>query len=113
MNRWRMETFTFAPNWGMKLSKEPKVKTITFGDGYEQRLKQGLNHNLRSYSLTFSGDINQMQQIEAFLDRHEGYKAFLWSPYHSTQGKFKCSKWDIEQKESHWTISCEFKEVVA
>ncbi|EJZ80263.1 Phage minor tail protein tail protein M [Pasteurella multocida subsp. gallicida P1059] len=54
-----------------------------------------------------------MQQIEAFLDRHEGYKAFLWSPYHSTQGKFKCSKWDIEQKESHWTISCEFKEVVA
>lgn len=71
-----METFTFAPNWGMKLSKEPKVKTITFGDGYEQRLKQGLNHNLRSYSLTFSGDINQMQQIEAFLDRHEGYKAF-------------------------------------
>lgn len=108
-----METFTFAPNWGMKLSREPKVKTLAFGDGYEQRLKQGLNHNLRSYSLAFSGDVAKMRQIDDFLTRHEGYKAFLWTPRHSTQGKFKCEKWEIDQTESHWTISCEFKEVVA
>lgn len=107
-----METFNFAPDWGLKLSREPKVKTLAFGDGYEQRQKEGLNHNLRSYSLTFSGTTERILQIESFLVRHEGYKAFQWTPRHSLQGKFKCEKWDTEQRESFWKLSCEFKEVV-
>lgn len=109
-----METFNFAPNWGAKLSREPKVITLSFGDGYEQRQKKGLNHNLRSYSLVFSGAADRIRQIETFLERHEGYKAFLWTPSStSPQGKFKCEKWEVEDHESHKQLSCEFKEVVA
>lgn len=108
-----METFDFMPNWGMTLNKEPKVKTLAFGNGYEQRLKQGLNHNLRSYSLEFSGTEERVKQIESFLDRHEGYKAFHWTPPNSTLGKFKCEKWSVPQSEGFWRLSCEFKEVIA
>lgn len=108
-----METFIFQPNWGMKLEKEPKVKTLVFGDGYEQRMPQGLNHNLRQYSLTFSGASARIREIESFLDRHAGYKAFLWTPHESTVGKFKCEKWSVEQSEGFARLSCEFKEVIA
>lgn len=108
-----METFTFAPNWGMELSKKPKVNVLIFGDGYEQRLKKGLNHNLRRYALTFSGDIERIKNIDLFLERHEGYRAFLWTPHHSIQGKFKCEEWKMNDNESHATLSCEFQEVVA
>lgn len=108
-----METFTFKPNWGMSLTKSPKVKTLSFGDGYEQRLQQGLNHNLRQYSLTFSGTPQHINKIENFLDKHAGYKAFFWTPTGSSTGKFKCEKWSMEQSESFSRLSCEFKEVIA
>ncbi|MGX2975570.1 phage tail protein [Ursidibacter arcticus] len=108
-----METFNFSPNWGVELAKKPKVKTLMLGDGYEQRLKQGLNNNLRSYSLAFSGDIERIKQIDNFLNRQEGYKAFLWQPRHSSLGKFKCEEWKMIINDTHATLSCEFKEVVA
>lgn len=108
-----METFNFAPNWGMEQRKKPNVSTLAFGDGYEQRLKKGLNHNLRRYTLTFSGARERIKQIEDFLDQHEGYKAFLWTPPHGKAGKFKCEEWASSNNESHATLSCEFIEVVA
>ncbi|MFK5130965.1 phage tail protein, partial [Glaesserella parasuis] len=50
---------------------------------------------------------------DAFLDRHGGYKSFLWTPNSSTQGKFRCDEWKTNQQQGFWTLSAQFREVVA
>ncbi len=109
-----METFTFYPNSGMELTHKPEITQIKFGDGYEQVAPKGINHNLRSYSLSFSGTESRIRQINDFLNQHGGYKAFLWTPPKSEkgEGKFRCYEWGIVQNTSHWVLSAEFKEVV-
>ncbi|MGC6360466.1 phage tail protein [Bisgaard Taxon 45] len=109
-----MRVFEYAPQWGMEMTRKPKVKVITFGDGYEQRIPDGINNNLRTYSVNFSGDETEINEIEQFLNEHGAVKAFLWTPYNSTiQGKFKCEEWSVSLKTGFFTLSAEFKEVVA
>ncbi|WP_244598897.1 phage tail protein [Escherichia coli] len=41
------EEFYWLPEDGMKTENKPSIKTVRFGDGYEQRSPNGLNHALR------------------------------------------------------------------
>lgn len=41
------EEFYWLPEDGMKTENKPSIKTVRFGDGYEQRSPNGLNHSLR------------------------------------------------------------------
>lgn len=107
-----MEIFDFNPDWGMQLNKKPNVSKVTFGDGYEQVAPKGLNHNLRTYSVSFSGAEERIRQIEAFLDRHGGYKSFLWTPYGAAQGKFRCDEWSSSCQSGFGTLSTQFREVI-
>jgi len=50
-----MTTFTFSPKYGAALSKEPRVKMAQFGDGYQQRVGDGINTIAREWSLNFEG----------------------------------------------------------
>ncbi|MDP0395461.1 phage tail protein [Glaesserella parasuis] len=108
-----METFNFAPDWGMQLAKKPDVIRLKFGNGYEQVSPKGLNHNLRIYDISFSGAESRIKRIEAFLNNQGGVKAFLWTPHGSTQGKFRCDEWKTNQQQGFWTLSAQFREVVA
>lgn len=107
-----MQTFTYQPDYEATLSREPQVTAVGFGDGYEQRRPKGLNHNLRRYSLTFSGTEARIKAIDTFLTQRGGYQAFLWTPYGSGQGKFKCKQHQITLKTGFWQLSAEFEEVV-
>nr|WP_202113684.1 phage tail protein [Glaesserella parasuis] len=112
MRRFSVETFNFAPDWGMQLAKKPDVIRLKFGNGYEQVSPKGLNHNLRVYDVSFSGTEERIKQIDVFLDRHGGYKSFLWTPHGSTQGKFRCDEWKTNQQQGFWTLSAQFREVI-
>ena len=50
-----MATFTFEPSYGIRVSKEPKVLSVKFGDGYEQRAQFGINQIPRMWDLSFNG----------------------------------------------------------
>ncbi|HIF5575242.1 phage tail protein [Pasteurella multocida] len=109
-----MRVFEYAPQWGMEMKKKPSVNTISFGDGYEQRTPQGINNKLRTYSVSFVGREELINEIDQFLDDHGAVKAFLWTPYNSIiQGKFKCEEWSISHRTGFFTLSAEFKEVIA
>lgn len=108
-----METFNFNPDWGMQLNKKPEVFQVGFGDGYEQVSPKGLNHILRVYDVSFSGPTSRIKQIDDFLNKQGGVKAFLWTPHDSTQGKFRCNEWNTNQQQGFWTLSAQFREVVA
>ncbi len=61
----------------MKTENKPSIKTVRFGDGYEQRSPNGLNHSLRVFTCDFKVEANERDSFEKFLARHEGYKSFL------------------------------------
>jgi phage-related protein len=107
-----MQTFTEKPDYGAQASFEPKVQKIEFGDGFEQTRAQGINHNLKRYSLTFSGTQARITQIADFLFEHGAFKAFYWTPFDGKQGRYKCDSWQITQNNGFFTLTAEFREVV-
>lgn len=107
-----METLTFSADYGATASYEPQIIKNSFGDGYEQTRPKGLNFNLRHYAVSFTGTEQKIKSIDTFLQRHGGYKAFLWQPYGTKQGKFKCEKWQVSEKVGFFTLTAEFREVV-
>lgn len=107
-----METFDFQADWGMERRHQPEVIQLKFGDGYEQVAPKGIHHNLRHYALTFTGSTTRINSILDFLNRHAGYKAFYWTPYGATEGKFRASNWNTTYQNGFATLSTEFREVV-
>ena len=57
------------------------MRTVRFGDGYEQRLTFGLNQNPKVWSLTFEVSETDADTIETFLDaRASDNASFDWQP---------------------------------
>ncbi len=89
-------TFVWSPSYGSNIPNTPRVKTIQFGDGYIQRVKDGINNNLLRFDLTFDGrDADELRAIAHFLYAREGVSSFLWvppAPYNKTK-YFVCAEW--------------------
>ena len=41
------------PKYNYTVSRQPTINVVSFGDGFEQRLTEGLNRNPRKLRLTF------------------------------------------------------------
>lgn len=109
-----METFNWDVAPGINEKAEPKVKTIKLGDGYEQRQQDGINNDLRSYSVTLTVPIDEAPPIDAFLTRHGAVKAFLWKePNRNRLISVVCSSWSSKVMHTAKTITATFEEVVA
>ncbi len=108
-----MKEFIWQPDWKMKRKKKPSVNMIKFGDGYEQRQQNGINNNLRTYDVTFTGAEQRVSEIERFLSEHRGVHAFLWTPYGDIQGRFICQEWEETKETGFSTLATTFVEVVA
>lgn len=89
-----MATFTYTPDFGAQKSNSPKVRVVSFGDGYEQRLAYGINLNPEVWTLTFGNRTDsQINEIDAFLTARGGVESFDWTPYNGTAGKYVCREW--------------------
>tara|TARA_B110000259_G_scaffold149058_1_gene168209 strand:- start:184 stop:552 length:369 start_codon:yes stop_codon:yes gene_type:complete len=66
-----------SPDKQLNRSTAPKVKLATFGDGYEQRLRNGINSLSETYSLSFNNrSKNDIDDIVAFFDTQHGVVPF-------------------------------------
>lgn len=91
-----MAEFTWTPDFGGPKKKEPAVKTIQFGDGYQQRQTKGINFKLAVHDLTFNfRDDDESAEIEGFLDDRGGVEAFDWTPPTGSASKFICKSWSV------------------
>ena len=108
-----METLNFSPDYQASKKQSPKLSEVDFGDGYTQSRPQGLNHNRATFSLTFSGNIAKIKQIDDFLTRHGGYKTFLWTPPFGKQGKYRCKEHQVIYQQAYGQLAGEFEEVVS
>jgi phage-related protein len=109
-------TFTWTPSYGAQERSQPQVRSIKFGDGYEQRLTYGLNSDLKVWALSFNNvSTDVKQQITGFLQARGGSQKFNWTTPGSNGASksFVCQEWDVTAvAPSRWTINAIFKEVV-
>lgn len=88
-----------APSPGTSSKPEIRLLAATFGDGYSQVARSGLNHikqvlNLRWDVLTAA----QAAQITDFLEERGGDQPFFYTPPRTTTPvKFTCEDWQEAQ----------------
>ena len=91
-----MATFpSITPTYGLQKSSSPVVRTVRFGDGYEQRTSLGLNQNPKIYNLTFEVSETDSDTIETFLDARAADNASFdfTPPGEDSSSKFVCEQW--------------------
>lgn len=109
------ETFGWSARAGATGKVSPRVKKVAFGDGYEQRVMDGVNSDLRTYSVSFNGYKPRMKEIQLFLTNHGGVRSFYWqAPDRSEPRLYVCEEWtDTYHNGRIWELSASFREVVA
>lgn len=75
-----MATFTYIPTYAVNMSITPRILRTPFGDGYSQRVGDGLNTQRQEWSVEFVSDTTTINAIETFLEATGGYDSFDWTP---------------------------------
>jgi len=93
--------FFWRPSYRMAVDNEPRIKKIQFGDGYNQRLSDGINNILPSINLTFENrDLDEITAILHFLESRAGSESFVYLPPapRGTLSRWVCEKWTDSQE---------------
>ena len=93
-----MATFTWIPSFNSPESSQPRALKTALGDGYEQRIRMGLNSDPKTWDLQFnSRDDAERDQIRTFLEARAGVEAFNWTtPWNQTNKSWVCEEWNID-----------------
>jgi phage-related protein len=110
-----MATFTYVPEYPPSEASAPRVRKTQFGDGYEHRIRFGLNTDLKTWRLEFNRRTEtETTQIRNFFQARGGVESFTWTPpfFSATAGQYVCEDWDITA-EAHniFNISATFRQV--
>lgn len=106
-----MATFTYAPQTASK-SLKPRVRVAAFGDGYEQRVADGINTSPAQWSLSFVRITAEADAILAFLAARAGTEAFDWSAPDGVAGRYVCRDWSSSLNgPMAKTVTATFEEV--
>ena len=108
-----MATFTYTPSFEATEASKPRVRKFAAGDGYEQRIRFGLNTDPKEWSLTFSERTDtERDNILTFLEARAGAESFDWTPPRGTAGKYVCEQWQVTMRACNFnTIQATFREV--
>lgn len=88
-----MSDFSYQPAFGAQVKRQPRALTAKFGDGYEQRVGDGINTNPQIWSLTFTRQTSDLDAIETLLSGYAGVTAFTWTPQGGSQITVVCREW--------------------
>ena len=89
-----IQTFTWCPRLNAEADTTFRTRKAQFGDGYTQVAGDGLNPKSQKWTLSFTGDESYIGAIKAFLDAHQGTKAFLWKPPLEPLAMFRCDTYN-------------------
>lgn len=88
------------PDKSMVRTSTPKLHLVKFGDGYEQRIANGINNLEENYSISFNNRTKaEIDDIIAFFENKAGVTAFTYTvPDTNESGnevaiKVVCSTW--------------------
>jgi phage-related protein len=95
-------------------SVKPRIIKNEFGDGYSQRIADGINNMLATWDVGWTGRVKaDIDTLEAFFETHGGYIAFEWTPEReSVEKKFICTEWSRTYVANYNdSITAKFEEV--
>ncbi len=110
-----MAPFPIAnPKYNYTITRQPAVTVISFGDGFEQRLTQGLNQNPITLNLKF--DLSQTDSTTAvnFLNDRitDGASFTFLVPNENVTKNFVCQSYPTTVPFlDRVTLTCTFREV--
>ena len=116
-----MSTFpSISPTYGMRKTSSPRIRTTSFGDGYEFRALFGLplTQDPKVYDLTFNVSETDADTIETFLDARANDSDSFDFPTDYLPGetasnfKFVCEGWSKSiPYNNRATIQATFRQV--
>lgn len=108
-----MATFTWQPSFEATEASQPRARKFKAGDGYEQRIRFGLNTDPKEWDLSFSERTDtERDAILAFLEARAGVESFDWTTPRGIAGKFVCEEWQVTLRACNFnTIRAKFLEV--
>ena len=110
-----MAAFPIAnPKYDYTITRQPTVNVISFGDGFEQRLTEGLNQNPITLNLKF--DLSQTDSTTAinFLNARitDGASFTFLVPNENVTKNFVCLSYNTAVPFlNRVTLTCSFREV--
>ena len=94
------DIFPYSSKISKGISKEskPSVVTSSFGSGYSQRIRQGINTQSDEWTVSFIGQtVSISNSIIAFFEQKAGAESFFFTPpFDSVSYLVVCPEWDIE-----------------
>ena len=110
-----MATFPIAnPVYNTRITPKPSVNVVSFGDGFEQRLTQGLNQNALSVNLVFELSQTDADTAITFLNSRitDGDSFDYTLPSETSSRKFVCDSFPRSIPFlNRVRLSCVFREV--
>lgn len=107
-----MSDFNYQPAYNVSVAKTPRVKTANFGDGYQQRIADGINTQPQQWSLSFQLSKSDIDAIDAFLTVRNGVSSFTWTPSGLSEVKVICRDWSRSIISPNvGTLSAKFEQV--
>jgi len=97
-----------TPDKSMTKQSTPRVLVANFGDGYEQRIADGINTLNETYSLTFATRLKaDIDDIVAFLDGKKGVNNFtLTLP--DTNNTTRTGERDVKVITTNYSVSYDY-----
>ncbi len=103
-------TLVATPDTALTKSSTPKVLKISFGDGYEQRLADGINSLAENYSLTFNNRTKEaIDDIVLFLDTQKSVNKFLFT-MPDTNNTTRTGEKDVKVVSTDYTTSYDYED---
>ena len=118
-------TATVRPDNDLTRNSKPKVRVIKFGNGYEQRSKEGLNHIDQTFKVTMKNrEKATADDILKFFEDKGGISSFDFtfpdanSTTNDSSGnavstvKVVCDTWSIQYAYgSHYNVNATFRRI--
>lgn len=110
----KLTILPYCPKPGYTVESEPRRRVNQFGDGYQQRIVDGLNPLLRKYNLTFKLKHQTSVKFVELLVKWGGVTPFYFREHANDNQLVKvvCPKWTEKKGLNYTELSCSFEEVL-
>ncbi len=102
-------TLVATPDKSMSKSTAPRVLTANFGDGYEQRIADGINSLNETYSLSFKTRAKaDIDDIVLFLDSQKNVSKFLLT-IPDTNNTTRTGEKDVKVVATNYSVTYDYE----
>jgi phage-related protein len=107
-----MATWTWPVASGERVEITPRVRVARFGDGYEQRVADGIHTLARRFSVRLAAGEATVKAADDFLRARGGVEPFDWVALDHRPGRWVCRSWSVAYASGGGAeLSATFEEV--